>query len=254
MNEEAPRLVVEASLDWEKGTEGNVQRILLSLSTPYFGEQMFSPVGGAVVTVTNTSTGAQFAFADAGEGSYVTDVFVPVLNQEYRLEIVYEGKTYTAVETLMPVSSINTVTQSTEDGFDNEAIEINTYFTDPEEEENYYLMRYHLEGEPFPSLEDISDEFTNGNEIREIYEQMEDEDNGMEELHTGDVLRISLHGISETYYNYIRLLIEQSGGGGDPFSAIPARLRGNVTGGNPEEYAFGYFRLTEVDRRVYVVE
>ena len=31
-----PRLVIEASLDWEKGTAGNEQTINLSMSTPYF--------------------------------------------------------------------------------------------------------------------------------------------------------------------------------------------------------------------------
>ncbi len=66
---------------------------------------------------------------------------------------------------------------------------------------------------------------------------------------------IRLNGISSQYYDYIRLLIEQSGNTGNLFSTIPADLRGNcINLTNPDNYAYGYFRLTEVDERVYTFE
>ena len=34
--QEPPRLVIEASIDWKKGTSGRFQTVNLSLSTPYF--------------------------------------------------------------------------------------------------------------------------------------------------------------------------------------------------------------------------
>ncbi|MEP1984869.1 MAG: DUF4249 domain-containing protein, partial [Maribacter dokdonensis] len=49
-------LVVEASLDWEKGTTGNDQEITLRTSTPFFDTQSTN-VTGAEVTVTNNATG-----------------------------------------------------------------------------------------------------------------------------------------------------------------------------------------------------
>ena len=38
LDTEAPRLVIDASLNWFKGTTGNEQEIKLTLSAPFFDE------------------------------------------------------------------------------------------------------------------------------------------------------------------------------------------------------------------------
>src|SRR5690606_33923286 len=171
-----PRLVIEASLDWEKGTTGSDQIIKLSMSTPFFDTDEITTVTGATVTVTNEDTSEVFPFTDQNDGTYTTTGFVPILNNTYSLEIVYNGQTYTATETLMPVTNINEVTQSIEGGFDDELLELNLYFTDPAGIENFYLIKYDVEGDVFPYLEDVSDEFTDGNEIHDFFEKEDDED------------------------------------------------------------------------------
>lgn len=249
------RLVVEASLDWEKGTTGNVQSISLSMSTPFFDTNQDTSVTGAIVTVTNEDSGEVFPFDDNNDGTYSTSTFVPILNNTYHLEIVYDGETYEATETLMSVSDINEVNQSIEGGFDDELLELNLYFTDPANIENFYLIKYNVEGDLFPYLEDVSDEFTDGNEIHDFLEKDDDEDSEETPFEAGDVVNISLYGISEQYYNFIRLLIEQHGSQGDPFSSTAALIRGNcINPTNPDNYAFGYFRVTEVDTATYTFE
>lgn len=249
------RLVVEASLDWEKGTTGNVQSISLSMSTPFFDTDQDTSVTGAIVTVTNEDSGEVFPFDDNNDGTYSTSTFVPILNNTYHLEIVYDGETYEATETLMSVSDINEVNQSIEGGFDDELLELNLYFTDPANIENFYLIKYDVEGDLFPYLEDVSDEFTDGNEIHDFLEKDDDEDSEETPFEAGDVVNISLYGISEQYYNFIRLLIEQHGSQGDPFSSTAALIRGNcINPTNPDNYAFGYFRVTEVDTATYTFE
>ncbi|WP_262732458.1 DUF4249 domain-containing protein [Gaetbulibacter sp. NE] len=249
------RLVVEASLDWEKGTTGNVQSISLSMSTPFFDTDQDTSVTGAIVTVTNEDSGEVFPFDDNNDGTYSTSTFVPILNNTYHLEIVYDGETYEATETLMSVSDINEVNQSIEGGFDDELLELNLYFTDPANIENFYLIKYDVEGDLFPYLEDVSDEFTDGNQIHDFLEKDDDEDSEETPFEAGDVVNISLYGISEQYYNFIRLLIEQHGSQGDPFSSTAALIRGNcINPTNPDNYAFGYFRVTEVDTATYTFE
>lgn len=249
------RLVVEASIDWEKGTTGNVQSISLSMSTPFFDTNQDTSVTGAIVTVTNEDSGEVFPFDDNNDGTYSTSTFVPILNNTYHLEIVYDGETYEATETLMSVSDINEVNQSIEGGFDDELLELNLYFTDPANIENFYLIKYDVVGDLFPYLEDVSDEFTDGNEIHDFLEKEDDEDGEEVPFEAGDVVNISLYGISEQYYNFIRLLIEQHGSQGDPFSSTAALIRGNcINPTNPDNYAFGYFRVTEVDTATYTFE
>jgi len=252
--EAAPRLVVEASLDWEKGTPGNSQVIKLSMSTPYFDNLLETPVSGASVKVINNNDQSEVVFTDLNNGNYATDLFVPIMGQSYTLMVVYDEELYLASETMTPVTDITAVYQSRENGFDKEALEVNIDFIDPGGIDNFYLSKFQRRGDPFQTLFDVKDEFTDGNKMSIFYEKLEDEDAGEMEFVPGDIVDISLLGLSEPYYNYIKLLIEQSQSGG-PFSTIPAEIKGNcINQSKPENYAFGYFRLSEVDTRVYTFE
>ncbi|MFI1773257.1 DUF4249 domain-containing protein [Thalassobellus citreus] len=254
--QEAPsRLVIEASLDWEKGTTGNNQTIKLSKSTPYFDANTNVSVTNASVKVTNDDSAQEFVFTHQANGIYTTNQFVPVTNATYTLEVVYEGETYTANETLTTVTDITNITQSVEDGFDDEALEFNVVFTDPVDEENYYLFKVQRQGDLLPELEDVDDEFVNGNEITWWFENEEDEDTDkIEEYKPGDIVDISFFGISEAYHNYIKVLIEQSEGAG-LFSTTPVPLKGNcINTTTPDNYAYGYFRVTQVVKTSYTFQ
>lgn len=249
------RLTIEASLDWEKGTIGNEQTILLSTSTPFFESQTNTPVTGATVQVTNADTGAIFVFEDQNNGSYTTSAFIPIMDNTYRLEVVYQNETYTATETLFSVSDISEVSQSREDGEDDEVLEVNVTFTDPVTIENYYFLRFQGRNDRLPELFYIKDEFIDGNEVTFYYEKIEDEDEGITEFEPGDTVDIVLLGISERYHDYLRLLVEQFEGAGDPFSPTPVPLVGNcVNIDNPENVPYGYFRVTEKITTSYTFE
>ncbi len=243
------RLVIEASIDWEKGTLGNVQTIRLRQSTPFFDEDNIIDVTGASVTVINDNTGAEFIFVDQNTGTYITNNFEPVLGQSYSLRIEYNGEVYIAQETMTPVTEINDVFQSREEGFDEEILEVRIVFTDPQTEGDNYLFRFQRQGDLLPGLEYAEDEFVNGNEIDWWYE-IEDEDD-IPPFEAGDVVDIEMFGISRAYYDYIKILVDQLGGVGI-FETTPVAVKGNcINETNPDNYAFGYFRLTEVNRTSY---
>ena len=250
---EEPRLVIEASINWEKGTSGSNQTIYLSKSTPFFETNGNVPVSGASVVITNTSDGSFFEFNDQNDGSYTTSNFIPVLNDSYTLEVMSEGETYSAQETFMPVVPILEVYQSTEK-FLPEVLEVNFDFLDPVEEENYYYIKFKEQADTFPRLLDFKDEFVNGNLISVFNERQENEDINQVEYAPGDTVNMELIGISKRYYEYIQLLINQSESGG-PFDTTPVALRGNCTNQNdPNNFAHGYFRLTEVAKASYTFE
>ena len=253
--EAPPRLVVEASIDWIKGTPGNEQVIKLSLSTPFFDNLSESLVTGASVKVVNDQDKTEFIFTDQNNGNYTTNDFIPIMGQSYTLEILYDNEIYLASETMTPVTEITSVFQSRENGFDKDALEVNIEFNDPKDIENFYLSKFQRRGDLLQTLIDVKDEFTDGNLMSIFYEKITNEDSGEKEFVPGDIVDISLHGVSDQYYNYIKLLIQQSGGPGGPFSTTPAEIKGNCFNAtNAEHYAFGYFRLTEVDKRVYTFE
>lgn len=250
------RLVIEASLDWEKGSTGNEQTIRLSNSTAFFDTTSNTAVTGASVKVTNDSSGTEFVFVDQNNGEYVTSSFVPVIGQSYTLEILHNGETYSAKETLNAVPEIIDIFQDVEDGFDDEVLEAHIVFQDPPEEGNNYFFKFQKQGELLPDFEVGDDEFVNGNEIDWWYEieEADDENDVRQPFASGDVLDIEMYGISEAYNNYIGILIDQIGGVGI-FEATPVSVKGNcINLTNPDNYAHGYFRLTEVNKANYTFE
>lgn len=242
-----PRLVVDASIDWVKGTPGNEQKIILTTSTGYY-DNTFPTVSGASITVTNTA-GTVFTFAESGNaGEYVCNDFQPVIGETYQMTILLNGETYTATETLTAAPDImETIEQDNEGGMGGDEIEITFYYQDDPAVNNYYLFGVRSPRVAFPVYEVEDDEDSQGNIVPEYYSH--------EDLKQGDVVNIRLYGISEQYFNYMNKLIIASGADTGPWPATPSAVRGNIiTQSNSQNFVFGYFRLAEVAVRDYTIQ
>ena len=247
LNSTEPRLVIEASINWFKDTTGNEQQIKLTLSAPFFEEEL-PPANGAIVTITDTNNNTFLFEEDGNTGRYHNTIFNPILNTTYSLTIIYNEEIYTATETLKSVSSIDYIEQNNEGGFSGEDIELKAYYTDPANEENHYLFEFISDIPVIPTLEVYNDEFTNGNQIFGFYTE--------EDLESGDEVTIRNYGVSERFYEFMFILSQQgSDDGGGPFETQPATVRGNcINETNPDNFPYGYFRLSEVDEVIYIVE
>ena len=247
LNTTDPKLVIEASINWLKGTSGNEQEIKLSLTAPYFDDNV-PPANGAQVIITDANNN-QFNFIeDSNSGVYKNNSFIPEINQTYYLTIIYEGNTYIAEETLESVASIDFIEQNDNGGFSGNETEIKAYYTDPEDEQNFYFFEFISNIPVIPSLEVYKDEFTNGNQIFGFYTE--------EDLEAGDQVTIRNYGVSERFYEFMFVLLQQnSDEGGGPFETQPATIRGNcINQSNPDNFPLGYFRLSEVDEVIYTVQ
>jgi len=103
-----------------------------------------------------------------------------------------------------------------------------------------------------PTLEVGNDEFINGNEVE--WWISNDTSDDSESFIPGDVVDIEMYAVSTQYKDYLEILISQIGGVG-LFEATPVAVRGNcINLTNPDNYAHGYFRLTEVNKTSYTFE
>ena len=247
LNNAEPKLVIDASLRWIKGSDGQSQEIKLTLSAPYFDTSV-PPATGAQVIVTDAADNTYNFIEEGGTGIYKTSNFVPVIGGEYRLTIVYENETYTGTETMMSVVPINRVEQKNDGGFSGEEIELKAFYTDPAGIENFYLFEFLVVNKSTLSLEVYDDEFTDGNEIFAFYSD--------EDLKAGDELLIANSGVSQRAYDFLNILLQQTDeNGGDPFETQPATVRGNcINQTNPDNFPLGYFRVTETDIVTYIVQ
>lgn len=243
----APRLVIEASIDWFKYTSGNVQTIKLSTTTGYYSTE-FPTVSNAIITVVD-EMGNQFEFLEVGNsGNYMSANFLPVIDGSYTLTVVLNGETYTATESLVAAPSIQeTIAQDNSGGFAGDQIEVRFFFQDDGNQDNYYMSSVNADYLAFPNYSVSTDQLFQGNVMFDIYSS--------EDLKSGDVLDLRLFGVSRRYYNYFNKLLGIAGGNGGPFETAPVTVRGNIVNlTNVNNYALGYFRLSEADVRSYTVE
>lgn len=242
----APKLVIDASLNWWDGTTGNEQNIILTLSAPYFNTEV-PPANNATVTVTDTNNNT-FVFTENGTtGIYSTNNFTPEIDETYTLTIIYAGETYTGTETLKSTVPVNSVEQNNDGGFTGDEIEIKAFYTDPANIENYYLFEIQNPSVIIPEFEAYEDEFVDGNEIFAFYSD--------EDLQSGDEIIIRNYGVSERFYEFMFLLLQQTETDGGPFQTQPATVRGNcINSTDPENFPLGYFRVSQAFEVLYTVE
>ena len=242
-----PKLVIEATINWYKGTTGNEQKIKLTTTTDYYSN-VIPKVSGATVFVKN-SANIVFNFIETpNTGEYFCTNFIPSINETYTLTVISNGQTYTATETLKPVAPITKIVQNNLGGFDGKTIEIKAYFNDPATENNYYFYRYSYQNPLLNNYYVGEDTYFQGNEFFSLSQN--------DELKTADKITISHFGISKTYSNYLNVLISIAGSGnGAPFQSPSATVRGNIINTTDfDNYALGYFSLSEADTKNYDVQ
>ncbi|MFD1603070.1 DUF4249 domain-containing protein [Flavobacterium artemisiae] len=247
LNTAPPKLVIEAAINWEKGSTGRQQSIKLSTTTGYY-ESSVPTVSGAVIYIRN-SKNERFNFLEVQKtGRYVCGTFKPVLNEEYTLTVISGGNTYTAKEILKSVAPITRLEQNNEGGFTGQDIEVKAFYTDPGDEENFYLFKYGYSNKVTSSYYVSDDKFYQGNEIFSTSDE--------EDLKSGDEIEITHFGISKQYFNYMNILVSIAGSNvGGPFQTPPATVKGNIINTTDKSnYPLGYFSLSETDTRKYTIE
>ena len=252
LNDGRQRLVIDASINWEKGTSGSDQEIKLSLSSPYYQNESLAATGANVKIISSNNEIFEFTETD-NSGLYITTSFNPILNETYTLEIEYEGQIYSGSETLIPASEIDRIEQTNDTGFTGEDIEIKAFLKDldtPGVKNYYFFEEYFIRKDEY--IYGVGDDqFVDGSNNQVFSVNFYNSDT----LRTGDKLRLKNLGCSKRYYQFMFLLLSQTAdGAGGPFSTTPATVRGNmVNKSNEDNYPFGFFRLSETDTVEYIV-
>jgi hypothetical protein len=242
-----PRLVIEASIQWFNGTSGQEQIVKLSTTTDYFSSEI-PPVTDAVVYITNSANEVFNFTQDAEPGTYQCSNFNPVLNENYTLTVIYEGETYTSTEKLLNTPTVTHIEQDNEGGILGNEIEVKFFFNDLVNETNHYLVKINDPYKVIPEYGVIEDRFFENNEMFGLYFS--------EDLKPNDTLKFTLNGVTLNYYNYMDILLEQTGtNSAGPFSTPTSTVRGNIVNQtNFNHYALGYFRLSKTEVSEYIIQ
>jgi len=241
-----PRLVIDASFEFylNETPPGTRNTIRLSLSAPFFDEEV-PMVSNATMFITNLQDTTIINFSETSlPGSYAPDsVFLPEFNIDYELTVIYDNETYKATTQLIPTVPIDDVQQGDGTLFEGDETEVIIFFTDDPNRENFYLFDF-----DFSLFLPSEDRFYQGESFNFSY--------FYEDMIGGEQVTIKILGIDKRYFNYSTLLIEQSEQeGGNPFQTPPAQIRGNIINTtNSNNFALGYFNLSEADRFQFTIE
>ena len=236
------RLVIDASFEFYLNESpvafgGNLR---LTESAPFFDD--IPAVNNATVFITNLSNNSVINFENINDdGFYAPTVdpadLIPEFNVDYELTVIYNSETYKATTQLFPSAPIDNIEQGDGTLFEGDETEIIVTFTDDGSRDDFYLFDF-----DFNLLEVSEDRFYQGESFTFSY--------FYEDMLAGDNVTIKILGIDERYYNYALQIIELSDqNDGDPFAVPPSTARGNIINtSNPDNFALGYFNLSEAYR------
>lgn len=236
------RLVVNAELT----SASKAHLVDLSLTTDYFQEGIPDRAENANVTIsdgTNTEVLTELA-----PGKYYTsDNFAGEENVEYTLTIDYDGETYTSMETLLPVTALDSISYIQYDDPEDQEIYYSQFahFQEPSAQGEYYLFRLKINDEFYGN--GISDWFftddsaVNGSYISADFYTFQAE--------LGDTITFEQMSISKEVYENLNAVLLETEWRGGLFDGAPANVPANVNNG-----AVGAFIVSDIESKQFVIE
>lgn len=207
--------------------EGNVsdqlenQYVRISKTIPFSTNNTFNGFKGAKVTLSTTS-GSSINFAEVSDGLYKSQQFKGIPGTKYKLEVLADGKVYTA-ESTMPFPVVpDSIGFKKLNFFGNTTIYPTVFYKDPANIQNQY--RYILKiNNKFQSDIVFEDRFNDGNEVSDIIIYDGDD------IKSGDTIDIEMQSIDRKVFKYYFAISQIDGNGGPPVA--PANPDSNFNNG-----------------------
>jgi hypothetical protein len=227
LNDAAPQIVIEGEITNAPGP----YHIKISQSVNFSATNTFPPVTGAIVRITDSTTGLDVALNETDSGVYTTpDAIEGIPEDTYKLSVIVDGKQYTASSTMPRQVNLDSISFEENIGFNNkEDIDAVVNFQDPAGLGNYYQFIESVNGRTIPNIFVFEDRLSDGKYIRQPLF------NDSSYLQKNDTLTLAMYCVDENTYNYFNTLSEVTGNNSFQ-SATPANPNTNISNG-----ALGYF-------------
>jgi len=238
LHEASSRVVIEGEITDIPG----IYQVKISRTVPYSDDNIFPPVQGAIVQVTDSNNGILYPFVETYPGLY-TCKFTGVIRHTYQLTVNADNQLYTASSTMPAGVRLDSVTFAVNTNLNGKK-EINAVvnFQDPPVPGNYYQFIEYLNGRQIPDIFVFENRLSKGRYIEQaLY-------NDSSYLQKGDTLEMKMYCVDKNIYNYFFSLAQIIGNNGGFQSASPANPNTNLTGG-----ALGYFSAHTVSEEKLLV-
>jgi len=213
----------------------SLQTITLSRNVPFTNTNVYPPVTGAKVSVSDPS-GTIYTFAEGPNGTYTNPLLTGISGNAYKMTVTVGDTTYNATSTMPAKVALDSVTSQNlplQSG-SNPKQEIVAHYQDPAGVANYYRLVLFVNGVQVKAVYAFDDEFNDGKYVNNILMPPMGSGSDEVDIYAGDKVTVILQCIDEPMYQYWYTLEQQSGNGG-----------ANVTPSNPPTnitpVSLGYF-------------
>ncbi len=248
LNSASPQLVVEANIYDLPGP----YYIKLSKTVNFDDITEIPPVTGAIVEISDSTSGTRETLTELEDGIYSTAAFSGIAGHSYKLTINTDGQIYEAVSEMpypvgffkMDVKRVVGSSSIFGGGNNDQTVNYSVDYeiNDPAEYNNYYRIVVYRADRQINSGRVFSDQYHNGKIITDDFTLHDTID-----FNPGDTVRIELQNIDKNTYNFFRTLRE--GTGGLSFlSASPSNPISNITNNG-----LGYFSASSLVEEYIII-
>jgi Domain of unknown function (DUF4249) len=235
LSSSAPQLVIEGAVSDTAGP----YYVNISKTVSFYADNTYPNVSGASVTITDQTTGVNDILTETSAGTYATHTIVGKPGDTYRLMVLLNGKTYTAVSTMPNPVKLDSIT------FDytsvKNMIQPVVHYQDPAAQVNYYKYNITANGVKLRRFQTSEDLLMNGKYINTDLVT----DTGA--IKKNNLVLVNLVGVDKNAYNFLQEA-ESIAFYNDQL-ATPATPQSNITGG-----CMGYFSAQTVSSKSAIVK
>lgn len=232
VNNATPKIVIEGNVTDATGP----YEVQITQTVNLDATNVFPPVSGAVVTITDVTSSITETLQETSPGIYQTRDMQGFQQHTYQMSITALGQNYTATSTMPEAVHLDSVTFIHTDFFGSTNINAVPNYQDPLGVPNYYTFTEYVNSRRLKDILTTSDRLSDGKYIT----QQLFVDSAY--VSVGDTVLIEMHCRDKNSWDYFNTLEQVTG---DDFgTATPANPIGNISNG-----ALGYFSAHTLQTR-----
>jgi hypothetical protein len=227
--------------------------VKITKTVKFYDSNTFPEVSGAIVTIKD-DVGNVFLLSETSPGIYQTDSVQGEAGRTYTLDVVAEGKTYSA-SSRMPAKIVYdslVYKYNPGDFFQTEGYYSTCYFTDPVGAGDYYKLTFTVNGKPYLFVDETTGDESEDSQFYLVDAKYSDGRSIAYEfwpspLKLNDTVDVALMRINFETYDYFLTLSSIINDGG--FNPAPANPNTNISNG-----AMGYWAAVSYETRRVVIQ
>ena len=238
LNNANPNIVIEGIVSDAPGP----YQVQLTQTVNFSDPNVFPPVTGASVKITDSTLGITDSLKEVVPGIYVTQKLLQGLTgHTYQLYVLSNGQTYTASSTMPQKVNLDSVTFYTTNIFGTRSTSAVANFQDPAGIANYYTFTENVNGQTIDRSFNFSDRLSDGKYIRrQLF-------NDSSYINPGDQVSIEMHCVDNQVWQYFNTLGQAKGNNSQAIT--PANPLSNISNN-----ALGYFSAQTVQTGLSILQ